>query len=152
VTATTSADSNGTAPPAPPAPPPAPEPGLQIAPELTQEAQPGIVSLHSAREKSPERRIPAFSIDGKVYTILTRPRTNQALRYVNIARKQGSEQAADFMLEVLLGADGYEALLAFEDLTEENLTEVIEACSRIMTGALETPKDRQPNGSRRSAG
>lgn len=126
--------------------------GMEVSPGLEAHEQPGIISLRSAASPHAEERIEAFSINSKKYSILTRPRTNQALRYVHLARTRGSEIAVDYMLEVLLGAEGYQALLDFDDLTEENLTAVINAASRIMAGAVETPKEKPRRGSRKSAG
>jgi hypothetical protein len=131
---------------------PGAEPGLQVSPDLAEQTKPGIISLRSARSPEPEKRIPAFSINGTVYTLLANPRMNQGMRYVHIARKQGSEIAADYMLEVLLGEDGYEALLGFDDLAEPDLEAILNAASRIMAGAVETPKGKQPRGSGRSRG
>lgn len=133
-------------------PVPQQEPGLQVSPDLAEQTQPGIVSLRSAKSAAPEKRVPAFSINGKVYSLLTNPRLNQGMRFVHIARKQGSEQAADFMLEVLLGEDGYEALMGFDDLTEDDLEAIMNAATRVMAGAVETPKGASQNGSARSRG
>ena len=126
--------------------------GMEVSPGLTAAAQPGIVSLNSARHPPAEERIDAFSINGVTYSILTRPRTNQGLKYVHLARTKGSEIAIDYMLEVLLGVEGYAALRDFDDLTEDDLKAVIDAASRIMAGAVEAPKEKPGRGSRRSAG
>ena len=136
-TGTAQADSNG---------------GMQVSPDLTAHQQPGIVSLNSARHPPAEERIPAFSINGTTYSILIKPRTNQGLKYVHLARTKGSEIAIDYMLEVLLGVEGYSALREFDDLTEDDLKAVIDAASRIMAGAVEAPKEKPARGSRRSAG
>ncbi len=121
--------------------------------ELKKEVADGnIVSLRSAASPPKGERVPAFSINGTVYTILTRPRTNVGLKYIHLARTKGAEIAVDFMLETLLGTEGYAALMDFDDLTEADLTAVIEAASRIMAGAVETPKDKPQRASRRSAG
>ena len=126
--------------------------GMQVSPDLTAHAIPGIVSLNSAKNPPREDRIPAFAINGTTYSILTKPRTNQGLKYVHLARTKGSEIAIDYMLEVLLGVEGYDALREFDDLTEDDLKAVIDAASRIMAGAVETPKEKPGRGSRRSAG
>ena len=126
--------------------------GMQVSPDLAAHQQPGIVSLNSARHPPAEERIPAFSINGTTYSILIKPRTNQGLKYVHLARTRGSEIAIDYMLEVLLGAEGYSALREFDDLTEDDLKAVIDAASRIMAGAVEAPKEKPGRGSRRSAG
>ena len=128
------------------------EPGLQVSPDLAEQTKPGIISLRSAKNATAEKRVPAFSIDGTVYSIGTTPRLNQAMRYAHIARKQGSEQAVDYMLEVLLGEEGYEALMGFDDLTEADLEAIISAASRIMAGTVEAPKGKPSNGSARSRG
>ena len=130
-----------------------PATGMEVDPGLKDAGgTPNIVSLRSAINPPEDERVPAFSINGKTYSILTRPKTNAGLRYVHLARTRGQEIAIDFMLETLLGKDGYQALMDFDDLTEENLTDVINAAARIMTGAIETPKGKPSRGSRRSAG
>jgi hypothetical protein len=129
------------------------KPGLEVDPGLKDAASgPNIVSLRSAINPPADQRVPAFSINGEVYTILTRPKTNAGLKYIHLARTRGDAVAVDFMLETLLGRDGYQALMDFDDLTEDNLKDVMEAASRIMLGTVEGPKGRQPKGSRRSAG
>jgi hypothetical protein len=123
------------------------DPGLKDA-----GSAPGIVSLRSAINPPAAERVPAFSINGTVYTILTKPRVNTGLKYIHLARTKGAEIAVDFMLETLLGVEGYKALMDFDDLTEDDLTAVINAATRIMAGAVESPKGKQSKGSRRSAG
>lgn len=127
--------------------------GMEVDPALNDAgSDPKIVSLRSAINPPADERVPAFSINGKTYSILTRPKVNAGLKYVHLARTRGSEIAIDFMLETLLGVDGYQALQDFDDLTEDDLKAVIDAASRIMAGAVEAPKGKQPRGSRRSAG
>jgi len=126
--------------------------GMKVDPALNDETDPKIVSLRSAINPPQDERIPAFSINGTTYSIATRPKVNAALKYTNLARTRGSEIAIDFMLETLLGKAGYQALIDFDDLTEDNLTAVITAASKIMAGAVEAPKGKQSRGSRRSAG
>lgn len=125
---------------------------MQVNPELNGAGDPKIVSLRSAINPPEDERVPAFSINGQTYSILTRPRVNAGLKYIHLARTKGTEAAIDFMLEVLLGDEGYTALREFDDLTEADLRAVVEAASRIMTGAVESPKDKRSRGSRKSAG
>ena len=103
---------------------------------------PKIPVLRSVPD-SRQVRVDAFEIDGKVYSISQKPKTNTALRYLHISRVQGTEAGIDYMLGILLGAEAYEALMAFDDLTEHQLTEVITMASKIMAGAVEPPKERQ---------
>ena len=129
------------------------EVGMEVSPQLTGSGDgPNVVSLRSAVNPAVDERIEAFSINGTMYSILTRPKVNAGLRYIHLARTRGSEIAIAFMLETLLGVEGWEALMAFDDLTEEDLEAVVDAASKIMAGAVEAPKDKQRKGSRRSAG
>jgi hypothetical protein len=126
---------------------------MEVAPELKEAgSDPKIVSLRSSLNPPQAERVPAFSINGKGYTVLTKPKTNAGLKYVHLARTRGAEIAVDFMLETLLGEEGYQALMDFDDLTEQDLKDVIDAASRIMAGAVEAPKGKLSRGSRRSAG
>jgi hypothetical protein len=130
-----------------------PEAGLEVDPGLKDAGSaPNIVSLRSAKNPPQGERVPAFSINGVTYSILTRPKVNAGLKYVHLARTRGQEIAIDFMLETLLGKEGYQALMDFDDLTEEDLTAVMDAASKIMAGAIEAPKEKRSAGSRRSAG
>ena len=126
--------------------------GMTVNPALNEAQGPNIVSLRSAINPPADERVPAFSINGVTYSILTRPKVNAGLKYVHLARTRGSEIAIDFMLETLLGKEGYQALIDFDDLTEDDLKAVIDAASKIMAGAVEAPKGKQSRGSRRSAG
>lgn len=125
---------------------------MTVDPALSEAQGPNIVSLRSAINPPADERVPAFSINGVTYSILTRPKVNAGLKYVHLARTRGSEIAIDFMLETLLGKDGYQALIDFDDLTEDDLKAVIDAASKIMAGAVEAPKGKPSRGSRRSAG
>jgi hypothetical protein len=129
--------------------------GMEVDPALSEAGgagDPKIVSLRSVKNRAADERIPAFSIDGVTYSILTKPKTNQGLRYIHISRTQGQSAGIDYMLETLLGKDGYQALMDFDDLTEDDLEAVIKAASGIMAGAVEAPKGKPAKGSRRSAG
>jgi hypothetical protein len=102
---------------------------------------PQIVSLRSVPDRQ-EERVVLFEINDRQYSIPTKVATNKALRYLHIGRTQGQEAQIDFMLGVLLGEEGYEALMGFDDLTEDNLMDVVKACQKVMTGAVEVPKGK----------
>ena len=118
--------------------PETPDPALNGA----GDGVPQIPVLKSVKGAEPER-VPAFSIDGVTYEISTRPKVNKALRYLHISRTQGPDAGIDFMLGELLGEEGYEALMNFDQLTEEQLKDVVTIASRIMTGAVEVPKGQR---------
>jgi hypothetical protein len=127
-------------------------PELRIEPELADVGGPQIVALKSPDGTAKPERVPAFSINGITYSINVRPLTNAGLRYVHLARTKGNEHAIDFMLTTLLGEEGYEALMDYDDLTEEDLKAVVEGASKIMAGTLEAPKGKPSKGSRKSRG
>lgn len=106
---------------------------------------PQLVALRSVPDRDIER-VPLFTIDDTPYYIAKSVPANKALRYMHIGRIQGTEAQVDYMLGVLLGQEGYEALMGFDDLTTDNLTDVIKACQKVMTGAVEAPKGKSKSG------
>ncbi|RPE39741.1 hypothetical protein EDD90_2758 [Streptomyces sp. Ag109_O5-1] len=100
---------------------------------------PEVVRLTTDPDKA-EVRIPLFSIDGKEYSIPARPRLNVALQFMHMTRKQGDTTAMDFLLEKLLGTDGYQALREYDALTPEHFAKITAIASEVTLGALEAPK------------
>jgi hypothetical protein len=125
--------------------PPAGTAGQNGAGPAPADAVPQIPVLRSVPGQV-EERAEAFSINGVTYSIALKPKVNTALRYMHVSRVQGTEAGIDYMLGVLLGEEGYEALMAFDDLTEEQLEAVIKMASQIMAGAVETPKEKRKRG------
>jgi hypothetical protein len=112
----------------------------------------GIIRLRSATSPAEDERVPVFEIDGTVYTMAKRVKTNQGLQYTHLARTRGTEIAIDYAMEVTLGKEGYAALCDFDDLSEEDLEAIIKKATTTLTGAVEGPKARQKPGSRKSRG
>lgn len=110
-------------------------------------AGPEILRLTTKTKNAPgpQKRVALFYIDDVLYTAPAKVSTNVALRYLNIQRKQGLESAIDYMLETLLGAEGYNALLSYEDLEDEDLLAVVKKATSIMLGQLEAPKEQPPS-------
>lgn len=110
-----------------------PRKALQAADAVQDEHK--LIELTSPKEKAEVERVELFSIDGKVYTVPRELSPTVGLRYTNIARKQGQEMAADYLLETMLGEEAYSALLEFDGFNTEILELVIEACSNIALAA-----------------
>lgn len=106
---------------------------------------PEIISLKTQPAAEVERR-DLFEIDDVMYSIPVKVAVNKALKYLHIARMQGTEAGVDYMLGLLLGEEGYAALRNFDDLTEDDLAAVIKACEKVMAGAVENPKGKRKNG------
>ena len=101
---------------------------------------PKVIKLTSGKRK-PARRVPLFSIDDDTYTIAAEAKTNDSLRYLDIMRKKGSEAAIGFMMETLVGPEGWQALQDYDDLTDDDLAQIIAAAAKIMNGPMEDPKE-----------
>jgi hypothetical protein len=96
--------------------------------------------------------IDLFSIDGVMYQMPAKPRVNIALQYLNDARTVGPEAAQMMLLEKMLGEKGYKALSEYDDLTADNLTEIMAVVQKHTMGALENAGGNSESGSEKSAG
>lgn len=100
-----------------------------------------IIPLKSVKGKKNDERITLFSIDDKEYSIPTSVKPNVGLKVMNVMRKQGETAGVDFMLETVLGVEGYTALMNFDDLTNDDLKKIIKIAFELVAGATENPKD-----------
>lgn len=86
------------------------------------------------------RRVPLFYIDDHCYTIAARPRMNVALQFMRLSRHQSDTAAMDYLLDQLLGEDGYQALREYDQLTPKQFQHITRIASELALGALELPK------------
>ncbi|MCX4750897.1 hypothetical protein OG455_41185 [Kitasatospora sp. NBC_01287] len=103
----------------------------------------GAVAFEPPRLTSstaPAERVPLFYIDDREYSVTLKPGVNVGLKYLHLSRTIGEAQAMDYLLEKLLGAEGYQALMDYDDLTQEQFQGICEIASRLTVGALELPK------------
>lgn len=89
----------------------------------------------------PIEREDLFSLNGVMYRVDKNPRRGIVLEYLKIAREQGPRIAVGWLLEEMLGTDGYLALSRYQGLTEDQLSAVTKIAVDIAMGALEDPKD-----------
>lgn len=82
-----------------------------------------------------------FTLNGKTYSIPRKPRINVALKFLDVAKREGQDLAAGFLLEEVIGREGYEALMDYEDLTPEQFQEIVLAAQKVVLGGLEGPKE-----------
>lgn len=92
-------------------------------------------------EATTDERIEVFSLGGTTYTVPADPGPAFALRYLSKVREFGDDAAADYLLEAMLGDEGYKALSGFSNLKESQLLTVFQVCLDIALGAMEGPKD-----------
>jgi hypothetical protein len=116
------------------------------------EDEPTILRIKSSGSDAEQQRKPLFYIDDDEYTVPVRVGPNVGLKYLRILRTRGEEVGAAFMLETLLGTEGYEALMEYDELTDDQLTQIIEDASKIMMAAVETPKGSSRSGRNKSRG
>jgi uncharacterized protein YihD (DUF1040 family) len=97
-----------------------------------------MIELNSSQGGSEnEEQIQIFSIDGKEYTIPAKPRVNVALKYLHDAKHKSEDIAAAGLLENLLGEEGYEALMNYEDLTADQLKAIMKIVQKVALGSME---------------
>lgn len=94
----------------------------------------------SGSESGEDDRIVIFHLNGVDYSIPKNPRIGLGLRFANDRRTYGADVAVMNLLKSMLGDEGFEALISYEDLTASDLETVTEICSRTAMGKLETPK------------
>lgn len=88
-----------------------------------------------------DKRVPLFYVGDREYTMLAEPRTNLALQYLRRLGQYGYDHALDFAFSVMVGPDGYDALLSCDDLTKEQFWQVVKVVRETLLGPLEDPKD-----------
>jgi len=90
--------------------------------------------------EAPTERVADFTLNGTTYTVPAKPGPAFALRYLRQVREFGDDAAADYLLEAMLGEEGYAALSGYDKLTETQLLTVFQVCLDIALGAVEAPK------------
>ncbi|MEU1088968.1 hypothetical protein ABZ401_19395 [Streptomyces sp. NPDC005892] len=82
-------------------------------------------------------RIVLFYVDDTEYSIPQHVGRNHGLRYLRTMRRQGEALAAQELLEVLIGEDGYQALMDCDDLTDEQLDQIMNRLRDMALGEVE---------------
>jgi hypothetical protein len=100
------------------------------------------VELVTTKDTTAPEMVELFSIDGKSYSIPAKPKFNIVLRYMKVVREEGSQAAEAYLLEELLGEEGFEALCSYEDLTAEQFEAVKKVATKVVLGDQETGKGR----------
>lgn len=96
-----------------------------------------------SKDESETETVELFTLNGKTYSIPNKARINVALRYLDEARNKGQDMAAAYLLETLIGREGYEALMDYDDLTPELFQTVVLAAQKVVLGGLEGPKGKK---------
>jgi hypothetical protein len=116
------------------------------APEFDP-ANPINLVERSEDELAGVERVVIFRINGKPYTIPNETRPNVAMGYLYLTKTRGVAYAEGWLAEELLGAEGYEALINFKDLKQDQSNEIFKRARDIAFGRYD-PKAQTPgNGS-----
>jgi hypothetical protein len=108
--------------------------------EPAADGAPQILRLSSKDPRPERRKVPLFELDGKVYTVDSPQPPNRGLRYLHMLHTQGPQIAYAYMLETMLGEEGYAALMGFEGLTSEHTERLIQDALKLLLGSHEGPK------------
>jgi len=73
----------------------------------------------------PSRRVVIFYVDGKPYSVPETPPANWALNYMDAIRRHGELIASTWLMETMLGTEGYNVLRSNRDMTDEQLAQVV---------------------------
>lgn len=91
----------------------------------------------SSTSTVPADRIVLFYVDDEEYSIPKKVGRNHGLRFLQTMRKQGEALAAQELLEVLIGEDGYKALMNCDDLEDEQLDQIMNRLRDMALGEVE---------------
>lgn len=95
---------------------------------------PKVIALKSKKDRKDEFQT-LFSIDDTEYQIPVKIRPNQGLQIMHAFRTLGETGGVSFMLETLLGTEGYNALVNFDDLEDEDLEAIVEVAFKLVQDA-----------------
>jgi hypothetical protein len=117
-------------PKADPTPPPAPD-------DAAETVAADALEITTTPRKA-GRRVVIFYVDGKPYSVPESPPANVSLNYANEVRRWGPLVASTYLLEVMLGSEGYDVLRSQMDLTDEQLAQVME---KVQAQLAKGPKE-----------
>lgn len=122
---------------------PAPEPEREDDSDFD-----GVLELGTA-DDSPKYDV-LFRLDGTEYDVLTNPPASLMLGYFDKVRKEGPNVAFSWVLERMLGADGYEAVTTSPKVSKNDFRQVGEAVLTILLGTQGETAPKSPRKGQRS--
>lgn len=87
-----------------------------------------------------EMREPLFALGGKVYEARVNFAVSEVTEYSRIARTQGIDAAAEYMMTCALGEEGYEAYSGYKYLRREPAAKVVKQVYDRFLGEEIDPK------------
>lgn len=93
-------------------------------------------------DRDPVERVVLFSLDDQEFSIPRKFPVNLGLKVIRTMRRQGSEIAMAELLEEVIGADAYEALVNYPDLEDDDIARLMKIVTDLALGSLDGPKGR----------
>lgn len=86
----------------------------------------------------PKARIVLFTIDDVEFSVPAKPSASVTLRFLDEMRRTGNEMyAAMSLLEAMLGKEKYQDLLAYDELEDELLGEILSQVVELAMGTVD---------------
>ena len=102
-------------------------------------------------------RVPVFSINGTTYDMPATIKPHIALKYLWLLKDRGADYATAWLMEQVLGEEGFKALVDFEPLTPAQFNSIKDIVQEAALGATEDKGKAQKarysnNGPKKSRG
>lgn len=110
--------------------------------EATAENATGVLRLKSNPDRVVEMETLCWLDDYEV-KIAKEFSAAFALRYVDFGARYGLDASSAMLLEESVGAEAYQKILHFEELTSENLIQLMAILQKKVLGAMDAPKDKK---------
>jgi hypothetical protein len=107
-----------------------------------QEFEPIRFVTKRPEDREPEERVVLFSLDDAEFTIPRKFPVNLGLRVIRTMRRRGEAIAMAELLEEVIGADAYEALVNYPDITNDDIARLMQIVNDLALGSLDSPKGR----------
>jgi len=104
-------------------------------PVVDLDAKPELAEGEEPKPK-PKQQIELFKLDGKAY-YMAEPGANLMLKVMKTARTEGMIGAVGELLEELIGPETYKVLMDLDDLTNEELTALMDRVMHFSMGRME---------------
>lgn len=96
-----------------------------------------MIEIKTTDQAEPPAREPIFSIDGTTYTIPVEVPASTGLEAMERTRQEGEAQATAWIMEELLGKDGWKALRSCREVTKPQLRAIMKICRERVFGGME---------------
>lgn len=95
-----------------------------------------VLAFKSKKDKAD--RVVLFTIDDEEFTVPAKPGANVTLKFLDELRRTGNEMfAAMSLMETMLGKEAYQKFLDWEEMEDEQLSDVLEQVVNLAMSRVE---------------